>query len=168
MHEKLQLHWEVMQRRLDLAQKEHFEEQANTRIKVQSYLLRRRAELAMWLGDDLLDELTAAKGCYAKCPKAVEEARKRSVCAKSMFSVAWLGCSRELFLESMRTALAKLESDDFAKDADVLFRTFMKQQCQRLRDEGHMRGSSIWAGALILLGHEVSFGFDIAGDQLGI
>ena len=135
--------WEIVQRRLDLAQKQHFEEQANTRIKVQSYLLRRRAELVMWLGTDLVDELVAAKGCYAKCPKAVEQARLKSLCAKSMFSVAWLGCSRELFLENVRTALAKLEFDDFAKDAEVLFRSFMKQQCQRLRDEGHQRGNEI-------------------------
>ena len=166
LHRKYPGHWHQIRGLLDRSMMLHFEEQATTRVKVVSYLVRRRSELAMWMpNEQVIPKLVAAKGNYTTCPSEVQIAMSACQTCRAMFSIAWLGCSRELFLEKLRTQLRDLESSDFAPDADKLFQEYITDQSQRLRNEGHRRGAKKWATTIKYLGHEVPYSCDYAGDQ---
>ena len=119
----------------------------------------------MFVTDEVATALAACKGGYTQNPQAVQKAMEKCALCRSMFGPAWQSCARKIFVDKIKAGIADVERNDWDVDTSKLFCEMSQGLCQRLRDEGHKRGSKKWEFEVSLLGASVPFVVDFAGDQ---
>ena len=163
--DELPKYWEVMQHQFDGCLCFDFEAQADTKIKIQTYLSRRKAEMSLFCEPDDIDALVGAQGAFHTVPHIVARCMKQCEVMRIMLASAWLGCSREIFREKIRISMLELEREDFSHEGYDQFIGLMTDASKRLRDEGHSRGKHKWEVEIPMLGAHVPLTLDFAGDE---
>jgi hypothetical protein len=122
-----------------------YEDLADSKIKIQSFLLRRSSALMAFHSEKDLKEVNAAKGKYKDIPQLIAKLMAESRTAQALFNGVWLHCSRSIFLDEVKKKLVEIEAGDF-KDHHV-FDTMLKEFSKCLRSDEHSRGKNKWSSA---------------------
>ena len=163
--DELPEYWEVLEHLFDGNLCSDFEASANTRIKIQTYISRRKAELGLFCDTKDLDQLINCKGQFQQVPHVVSRCMKQCEIMRIMLAGAWLACSRAIFREKMVNQLVELEKQDFDGERIPEFHEFAEQEAKRLRSDGHSRGKHKWECKIPIFGTTVAVTVDFAGDE---
>jgi hypothetical protein len=140
-----------------------YEDLADSKIKIQSFLLRRSSALMAFHSEKDLKEVNAAKGKYKDIPQLIAKLMAESRTAQALFNGVWLHCSRSIFLDEVKKKLVEIEAGDF-KDHHV-FDTMLKEFSKGLRSDGHSRGKNKWSSAVDLFLEATPICVTYAGDE---
>ena len=165
MHDKFPVMWDIVKQPFDDALSEHYENLVETPSKIHRFLSKMRHALTILWGRDDLAELIAVDGQFTLSVQAVARVMQTGQTGFSVFSSAWLACSREIFRSRTMQAIESLELDEFAADRTELFTKMMDQQVQKLREEGHKRGKHKWLGGVTMFACAMNVRSDFAGDE---
>jgi hypothetical protein len=163
LHKTYPKHWEIVKAQLDDALRTIYEDLADSKIKIQSFLLRRSSALMAFHSDKDLKEVNAAKGKYKDIPQLIAKLMGESRTAQALFNGVWLHCSRSIFLDEVKKKLAEIEAGDF-KD-HLVFDTMLKDFSKGLRSDGHSRGKNKWSSAVDLFAEATPICVTYAGDE---
>ena len=165
MKAELPRYWEVMQHQFDGCLCFDFESQADTKIRIHTYLSRRKAEISLYCDPADIDALIGAKGAFHTVPHIVARCMKQCEVMRTMLASAWLGCSREIFREKTKISMRELEREDFADEMYEQFTEAMADASKRLREEGHTRGKFKREVKIPIFGADVPMVLDFVGDE---
>ena len=145
---------------------DHFEQQADTKQKLSTYLLWMHKELSML--SECPDDVVILMNCggqFAHHPHSVGRVMRGSTVGKAMFAGVWLACSRAIYQETFARQLVALEREDFAEDRLAEWKTLTTLETKKMRAEGHVKGKYSWPCKIKMYGCEVPLSLDFAADE---
>ena len=99
--EKHREQWDIVAGELDLSFKEAWETASKSGVLLKTWVKTRRREIALFVGEDVVDVLVRADGKYLSAvgTQAVKVCMRPNFrTGRSMFAEEWLGCAKQILL----------------------------------------------------------------------
>lgn len=155
--------WRAAKAQLDLSLKEAYEKQAESGVRVLTWLRNKKDILALFVSIDDLDAADRSNGDWTSIPRHIQAIVNSCMTGKCMFKHVWLGCARELYIEEVRQAIASLEHCDYNEDETSNFRTLMAQKVASLKSQGHRRMT--WRMTTQIYNTDITIDMDDPADE---